>query len=65
MDAYAAANDGRFPPLDTARRVDWPSARDTENQTQYDNALPVIAGFRDWFNNEFIPYDNETCAESM
>lgn len=65
VEAYGAANEGRFPPVDTARRGNWRNAQANLSQEIYDAALPVIQSFRDWFNDDFMPYNAETCSESM
>lgn len=65
VDRYAAANDGRFPPLDSARRDNFQLWRANRTQAGYDESIPIINDYRDWFNNEFFKYDQETCSDAM
>jgi len=52
VERYSAANDGRFPPLDTARRGNFQTWRANLTQELYDQSVPIIDDYRDWFNNE-------------
>lgn len=68
LTAYAALYDGRFPPIDPARRPGW-VARTPENVTdaQYDNALQIKRNFSEWMNHEFLGNGDAnmgSCADS-
>lgn len=55
ISSWSSLYDGRFPPIDPARRPGW-VARQRENTTQaeYDAALSVKRAFSEWFNGEFL-----------
>jgi len=65
LEKYAAANDGRFPPLDTTRRTNFKLSTTGTSEALYNASIPVINDFRNWFNNEFFQYDDESCSNAM
>jgi hypothetical protein len=64
ISAWSSLYDGRFPPIDPARRPGW-VARQRENTTQaeYDAALAVKRAFSEWFNGEFLGQGFESVDE--
>lgn len=62
---YQAANDGRYPPLDTARRANFRTWQANYTQELYDQSIPIIENYRDWFNNDFLKFDQESCSDAM
>lgn len=64
ISAWGSKYDGRFPPIDPARRPGW-VARQRENttQAQYDAALAVKRSFSEWFNGEFLGQGFESTDE--
>ena len=64
ISAWSSLYDGRFPPIDPARRPGW-VARQRENTTQaeYDAALAVKRTFSEWFNGEFLGQGFESVDE--
>jgi hypothetical protein len=62
---YADANGGRFLPVDTARRANFKTWAANTTEAGYNAALPVIQNYRDWFNNEFISSDDQSCSNAM
>lgn len=64
-ERYAAANEGRFLPVDTARRANFQTWRANLTQELYDQSIPIIADYRDWFNNVFFKYDAQSCSDAM
>ncbi|KAK5076662.1 hypothetical protein LTR51_002345 [Lithohypha guttulata] len=68
LTAWAERYDGRFPPIDPARRPGW-VARTPANftQAQYDNALAIKRNFSEWMNHDFLGNGNPTmgsCSDS-
>jgi hypothetical protein len=64
IDAWGSLFDGRFPPIDPARRPGW-VARRSDNTTlaQYDAALATKRTFSEWFNTEFLGQGFESADE--
>lgn len=64
ISTWGSLYDGRFPPIDPARRPGW-VARQRENTTQaeYDAALAVKRAFSEWFNGEFLGQGFESVDE--
>ena len=64
ISAWSSLYDGRFPPIDPARRPGW-VARQRENTTlaEYDAALAVKRTFSEWFNGEFLGQGFESIDE--
>lgn len=64
ISAWSSLYDGRFPPIDPARRPGW-VARQRENTTQaeYDAALAVKRTFSEWFNGKFLGQGFESVDE--
>jgi hypothetical protein len=64
IDAWGSLFDGRFPPIDPARRPGW-VARRSDNTTlaQYDAALATKRNFSEWFNTEFLGQSFESPDE--
>lgn len=64
ISTWSSLYDGRFPPIDPARRPGW-VARQRENTTQaeYDAALGVKRAFSKWFNGEFLGQGFESVDE--
>jgi hypothetical protein len=64
ISTWASLYDGRFPPIDPARRPGW-VARQRENTTQaeYDAALAVKRTFSEWFNGQFLGQGFESIDE--
>lgn len=68
LNAWAERYDGRFPPIDPARRPGW-VARAPANITdaQYSNALNIKRNFSEWMNHDFLGNNNSvmgSCADS-
>lgn len=68
LSAWAERYEGRFPPIDPARRPGW-VARTPENVTdaQYSNALQIKRNFSEWMNHDFLGNNNSvmgSCADS-
>lgn len=64
ISAWDSLYDGRFPPIDPARRPGW-VARTSENVTeaQYEAALATKRAFSEWFNTEFLGQGFESTDE--
>jgi hypothetical protein len=64
ISAWSSLYDGRFPPIDPARRPGW-VARQRENTTlaEYEAALDVKREFSEWFNGEFLGQGFESVDE--
>jgi hypothetical protein len=64
ISAWSSLYDGRFPPIDPARRPGW-VARSRENTTlaEYDAALDVKREFSEWFNGKFLGQGFESIDE--
>lgn len=70
VDAWGEMYDGRFPPIDPARRPGW-IARTQDNTTteQYADALAFKRVYSEWFNNDVLgqgfnsPEPDTTTAE--
>jgi hypothetical protein len=64
IDAWGSLYDGRFPPIDPARRPGW-VARTSDNVTQaeYEAALATKRTFSEWFNTEFLGQGFESTDE--
>ena len=55
IDAWSSLYDGRFPPIDPARRPGWVARlRDNTTSGEYDAALATKRTFSEWFNTEFL-----------
>lgn len=64
--AWNALFDGRFPPIDPARRPGWISFDESEtNQTTYDAALDTKNTAVEWYEREFQYSTPESCSESV
>lgn len=64
ISAWGSLYEGRFPPIDPARRPGW-VARTSENVTeaQYEAALATKRAFSKWFNTEFLGQGFESTNE--
>jgi hypothetical protein len=64
ISTWGSLYEGRFPPIDPARRPGW-VARQRENTTkaEYDAALAVKRAFSEWFNGEFLGQGFESIDE--
>lgn len=64
ISTWGSLYDGRFPPIDPARRPGW-VARQRENTTEaeYDAALSVKRAFSEWFNGDFLGQGFESVDE--
>lgn len=66
ITAWNALFDGRFPPIDPARRPGWISFDESEtNQTTYDDALDTKNTAVEWYEREFQYSTPESCSESV
>ena len=64
IDAWSSLYDGRFPPIDPARRPGWVARlSDNTTQAQYDAALATKRTFSEWFNTEFLGQGFESADE--
>lgn len=64
--AWAALFDGRFPPIDSARRADMHSFDpNTTNQAAYDAALVTKNKGVEWYEREFQYNTSTSCSESL
>ncbi|ETN44181.1 uncharacterized protein HMPREF1541_10731 [Cyphellophora europaea CBS 101466] len=55
VDTWAQLYDGRFPPVDPARRPGWiRRTQDNTTEAMYDEALGVKRAFSEWFNDDFL-----------
>ena len=60
---YGAAHDGRHPFLDPNPAVRWAFAQ--TNQTTLEEGINNKTIFKDWWNNEVIKPDPDTCSDSL
>ncbi|KAI1084643.1 amidase family protein [Whalleya microplaca] len=66
MTAWSSLYDGRFPPIDPARRSGWRAYNEsyyTENL--YNQSLAVKRAGVDWFESEVLYSTTESCSESI
>lgn len=64
--AWAALFDGRFPPIDAARRPVWQSFNESvTNQAAYDAALATKNMGVEWYERELQYSTAESCSESV
>ena len=64
IDAWSSLYEGRFPPIDPARRPGWVARlSDNTTQVQYDAALATKRTFSEWFNTEFLGQGFESIDE--
>lgn len=64
IDAWSSLYEGRFPPIDPARRPGWVERlRDNTTQAEYDAALATKRTFSEWFNTEFLGQGFESTDE--
>lgn len=64
IDAWSSLYEGRFPPIDPARRPGWVERlRDNTTQAEYDAALATKRTFSEWFNTEFLGQGFESIDE--
>jgi len=65
IDAWSSLYDGRFPPVDPARRPGWVARLENYNTTpaEYDAALGTKRTFSEWFNTEFLGQGFESTDE--
>jgi hypothetical protein len=64
--AWAALFDGRFPPIDPARRLGWFGFSESRtNQTTYDAALASKNTAVEWYEKELQYSTAESCSESV
>lgn len=66
ITAWNALFDGRFPPIDPARRLGWIAFDESAiNQTTYDAALDTKNQAVQWYEKEFQYSTAESCSESV
>ena len=66
LTAWAALFDGRFPPIDPARRPGWANFNESRtNQTTYDAALVTKNIAVEWYERELQYSTPESCSESV
>ncbi|KAI0181692.1 amidase family protein [Hypoxylon sp. FL1284] len=66
MEAWADRYDGRFPPIDPARRSGWRSYNSSYyTDAMYNNSLAVKRTGVDWFESEVLYSTPESCSESI
>ncbi|KAF2873221.1 amidase family protein [Massariosphaeria phaeospora] len=64
--AWATLFDGRFPPIDPARRPGWTTFNESlVNQTTYDAALVTKNRGVEWYERELQYSTPESCSESV
>ena len=64
--AWKSLFDGRFPPIDPARRSSWATYDETiTNQTSYDAALVTKKRGVEWYEREFQYNTSTSCSESV
>ncbi|ODO08792.1 hypothetical protein L198_00525 [Cryptococcus wingfieldii CBS 7118] len=63
---YAPKNDGRRPPVGHASMKNWRIAQeDPWDNEIYDNLHKRLSLFGQWYNEEVLGRDEETCSGSM
>lgn len=66
IDQWAELFDGRFPPIDSARREGWHEYNETENSLEaYNEALRIKRAAVEWYETYFQYSTNESCSESV
>ncbi|CAJ2512020.1 Uu.00g076450.m01.CDS01 [Anthostomella pinea] len=66
MSAWAEKYDGRFPPIDPARRSGWREYNDSVYTTAlYDESLATKRAAVDWFESQVLYATPESCSESI
>ncbi|KAF2017351.1 amidase family protein [Aaosphaeria arxii CBS 175.79] len=66
ITAWGALFDGRFPPIDPARRPGWKAFNETRtNQVAYDAALVTKNRGVEWYEKELQYSTPESCSESI
>jgi hypothetical protein len=64
ISTWSSLYDGRFPPIDPARRPGWIARRgDNTTQAEYEAALAVKRTFSEWFNGQFLGQGFESLDE--
>ncbi|KAJ4351829.1 uncharacterized protein N0V89_007173 [Didymosphaeria variabile] len=63
---WSALFDGRFPPIDPARRPGWKSFNTTRyNPSTYANALVEKNAAVEWWESSFQPTTSDSCSENV
>ncbi|KAI1780791.1 amidase family protein [Hypoxylon cercidicola] len=66
IDAWADRYDGRFPPIDPARRPGWRSYNESYyTEELYNASLSAKRAAVDWFESEVLYSTPESCSESI
>lgn len=66
IETWAELYDGRFPPIDPARRSGWTAYNHTYyTQELYTEALETKRSGVDWFESEILYATPESCSESI
>ncbi|KAI1506687.1 amidase family protein [Biscogniauxia marginata] len=66
ISAWAARYDGRFPPIDVARRTGWVTYNETYFTADlYDTALATKRAAVEWFESEVLTATPESCSEAV
>ncbi|KAI1453513.1 amidase family protein [Annulohypoxylon moriforme] len=66
LAAWSSLYDGRFPPIDPARRPYWKSYNESVyNATLYAESLATKRKAVDWFESEILYSTPESCSESI
>lgn len=66
INAWKALFDGRFPPIDSARRPGWVKFNETvSSQAAYDIGLKQKSTAVNWFEQNLLYSTNESCSESI
>ncbi|KAI2471529.1 amidase family protein [Annulohypoxylon bovei var. microspora] len=66
ITAWSSLYDGRFPPIDPARRPSWRSYNESVlNDSAYNQSLATKRAAVDWFESTILYSTPESCSESI
>lgn len=65
IEAWGALYEGRFPPMDPSRRTNFRFSAANLSEQLYTDYESTVQSYRQWFNNEFLPFNEESCSDSM
>ncbi|KAI0882640.1 amidase family protein [Annulohypoxylon maeteangense] len=66
LEAWSALYDGRFPPIDPARRPYWKNYNESVNSDAlYNESLTTKRAAVDWFESNILYSTPESCSESI
>jgi Asp-tRNA(Asn)/Glu-tRNA(Gln) amidotransferase A subunit family amidase len=64
-EAYGAANDGAFPPLDPAVNLTWADGVNATTRARYNESVHRREQYAEWFNTYILPTNTETCTSAI